>query len=138
MLFDTTLQTTLIYFRNTLNPITTLNPKGKITQVLDPASDSIRSVAGSGAAGMADGAGGNARLSEPAGLCAGPNGTVLVADTNNSAIRCAAIPLLPTLSRWNNSSMHDEDMHAIHISAVQGHCDASRCILASQSMASLF
>ncbi|CAL8471539.1 g11081 [Coccomyxa elongata] len=56
-------------------------------KVLEPASDSIRSMAGSGVAGMADGAGGNARLSEPAGLCPGPNGTVLVADTNNSAIR---------------------------------------------------
>ena len=59
-----------------------------VAQVLDPASDTIRSVAGSGSAGLADGAGGNARLSEPGGLCAGPGGTVLVADTNNSAIRC--------------------------------------------------
>lgn len=79
-------------------------------QVLDPASDSIRSVAGSGAAGMADGAGGNARLSEPAGLCPGPNGTVLVADTNNSAIRCAESPCcLP-----HSESRHELKAHWRH------------------------
>ena len=56
-------------------------------QVLDPVSNTIRSVAGTGAAGFADGAGAAAKLSEPGGLCAGPNGTVFVADTNNSAVR---------------------------------------------------
>jgi hypothetical protein len=56
-------------------------------QVLDPASNTIKSVAGAGVAGFADGAGAAAKLSEPGGLCAGPTGTVFVADTNNSAIR---------------------------------------------------
>jgi hypothetical protein len=56
-------------------------------QVLDPASNSIKSVAGSGTAGLSDGVGPSALLSEPGGLCAGPGGSVIIADTNNSAIR---------------------------------------------------
>lgn len=64
-------------------------------QVLDPATDSIRTVAGGNAAGLADGRGNAARLSEPAGLCAGPGGTIFVADTNNSAIRRASPPCRP-------------------------------------------
>lgn len=55
--------------------------------MLDPVSNSIRTVAGTGSAGFADGAGGSAKLSEPGGLCEGPDGTIYVADTNNSAIR---------------------------------------------------
>ena len=101
--------------------------------MLDPASDSIRSVAGSGAAGMADGAGGNARLSEPAGLCAGPDGTVLVADTNNSAIRYAESPIYVFMS----SQMHHAKMHGFTSQAVQGQRDAIWYTLPSQSMASL-
>lgn len=57
-------------------------------QVLDAKSDTIRTVAGSGTPGLADGVGAAAQLSEPGGLCLGPDGTVLVADTNNSLIRC--------------------------------------------------
>ena len=60
-------------------------------QVLDPVTDRINSVAGSGSAGFADGRGTVSRLSEPGGLAAGPNGTVLVADTNNSLIRSATL-----------------------------------------------
>lgn len=56
-------------------------------QVLDPAKDTIRTVAGAGVAGFADGVGLKAKLSEPAGLCEGPGDTVYVADTNNSSIR---------------------------------------------------
>ena len=61
-----------------------------IEQVLDARNDTIRTVAGSGTPGLADGAGAAAQLSEPGGLCPGPDGTVLVADTNNSLIRCLA------------------------------------------------
>lgn len=57
-------------------------------QVLDPGSNSIRALAGSGKPGLADGAGAAAQLSEPGGLCLGPGGTVFVADTNNSLVRC--------------------------------------------------
>lgn len=60
-------------------------------QVLDPKSDTIRTLAGSGKPGLADGSGTTAQLSEPGGLCLGPAGTVLVADTNNSLIRCCCI-----------------------------------------------
>jgi hypothetical protein len=82
-------------------------------QVLDPATEGIRGVAGSGQAGFADGAGGVGRLSEPGGLAAGPRGTLYVADTNNSVIRspvslslslslslcvCVSLSLPPSLS----------------------------------------
>ena len=65
---------------------------GCIKQVLDARSDTVRTVAGSGAPGLADGVGTAAQLSEPGGLCLGPDRTVLVADTNNSLIRCP-VPL---------------------------------------------
>ena len=60
----------------------------RCTQVLEPSSNSIKTLAGSGKPGLADGAGAAAQLSEPGGLCPGPGGTVLVADTNNSLVRC--------------------------------------------------
>lgn len=41
---------------------------------LDPATNTIRTLAGSGAAGYRDGVGTTAQLSEPAGLAAGPDG----------------------------------------------------------------
>ncbi|KAL4421480.1 hypothetical protein ABPG75_010771 [Micractinium tetrahymenae] len=56
-------------------------------KALQPDGNSIRTLAGSGAAGYADGAGTAAQLSEPGGLALGPDGSVLVADTNNSLIR---------------------------------------------------
>jgi len=54
---------------------------------LDPANNSIATIAGMGTAGYADGVGRSAKLSEPGGLALGPNGSLFVADTNNSAIR---------------------------------------------------
>eukprot|EP00271_Cylindrocystis_brebissonii_P018072 TRINITY_DN496_c0_g2_i1.p1 TRINITY_DN496_c0_g2~~TRINITY_DN496_c0_g2_i1.p1 ORF type:complete len:1137 (+),score=278.85 TRINITY_DN496_c0_g2_i1:69-3479(+) len=54
---------------------------------LNPATKEVRTVVGTGAAGFRDGAGGEAQLSEPAGLALGPNGQIFVADTNNSLIR---------------------------------------------------
>ena len=68
-------------------------------QVLDPSSNTVRTIAGSGKPGLADGAGTSAQLSEPGGLCLGPDGSVLVADTNNSAIRCC------TCHYWNQGDM---------------------------------
>lgn len=47
----------------------------------------IQTVAGRGLAGFADGEGLRAALSEPGGLCEGPEGTVFVADTNNQVVR---------------------------------------------------
>lgn len=58
-------------------------------QLLNPTTDSIRTVAGSGSAGFSDGDGGSSRLSEPGGLAQGADGVVYVADTNNSLIRRA-------------------------------------------------
>eukprot|EP00884_Botryococcus_braunii_P006329 jgi/Botrbrau1/15698/Bobra.4_1s0071.2 len=61
-------------------------------KVLDPSRDSLATVAGSGTAGFADGAGLGARLSEPGGLApAGPS-SLFIADTNNSVIRVLDIP----------------------------------------------
>ncbi len=45
--------------------------------MLEPGSNTIRTLAGSGKPGLADGAGTSAQLSEPGGLCLGPGGTVL-------------------------------------------------------------
>ncbi|KAG2443188.1 hypothetical protein HYH02_009265 [Chlamydomonas schloesseri] len=56
-------------------------------KVLNPNTNEITTLAGSGQAGFRDGAGTAAAFSEPAGLARGPGGTVLVADTNNGAIR---------------------------------------------------
>ncbi|CAD7700093.1 unnamed protein product [Ostreobium quekettii] len=57
---------------------------------LDPATNTITTIAGSGALGYADGAGTSAKLAEPGGIAVGPQGTLLVADTNNGAIRVLA------------------------------------------------
>lgn len=54
---------------------------------VDPATATIRTLAGSGAAGYRDGTGVGAQLSEPGGLALGPGGSILVADTNNSIVR---------------------------------------------------
>ena len=54
---------------------------------LDTATNTIRTVAGSGMAGFKDGVGTKAQLSEPGGLAQGPDGTCYIADTNNSRIR---------------------------------------------------
>ncbi|EFJ50214.1 hypothetical protein VOLCADRAFT_80356 [Volvox carteri f. nagariensis] len=56
-------------------------------KALNPNTNEIVTLAGSGAAGFRDGVGTAAQFSEPAGLCRGPNGTILIADTNNSAVR---------------------------------------------------
>lgn len=56
-------------------------------KVLNPDTNEIVTLTGSGTAGFSDGIGTAAQFSEPAGLCLGPNGTILIADTNNSAVR---------------------------------------------------
>lgn len=55
--------------------------------VVDPATGSSSVLAGGGSAGFADGVGEAARFSEPAGLTALPDGSVVVADTANHALR---------------------------------------------------
>ena len=47
----------------------------------------VRTLAGNGQSGFADGQGADARLNQPAGLAMDPEGNVLVADFGNSAIR---------------------------------------------------
>ncbi|CAI5960442.1 unnamed protein product [Closterium sp. NIES-64] len=61
-------------------------------KLVDPARGSVVTLAGTGSAGFRDGPGLQAQLSEPAGLAHGPDGTVLIADTNNSLIRCLHLP----------------------------------------------
>lgn len=56
-------------------------------KVLDPASNSIITLAGSGTGGYRDGNGQQAQFSEPGGLAKGRNGSLLIADTNNNLIR---------------------------------------------------
>lgn len=85
----------------------------EIVQVLDPSSNTVRTIAGSGKPGLADGAGTSAQLSEPGGLCLGPDGSVLVADTNNSVIRCC------TCHHWTQGHMQSRDLwlclDAVHV-----------------------
>ncbi len=52
----------------------------------------VVSLAGSGAAGWAQGAGPEARFHTPGGLAFGPDGTLYVADTFNHAIRRVRVP----------------------------------------------
>ncbi|CAN6295323.1 unnamed protein product [Urochloa humidicola] len=54
---------------------------------LDPVTRKVTTVAGTGRAGYKDGPGLSAQLSEPAGLVEVGDGRLLVADTNNNAIR---------------------------------------------------
>ncbi|XP_025791683.1 protein SUPPRESSOR OF QUENCHING 1, chloroplastic isoform X1 [Panicum hallii] len=54
---------------------------------LDPVTGKVTTVAGTGRAGYKDGPGLSAQLSEPAGLVEVGDGRLLVADTNNNAIR---------------------------------------------------
>lgn len=58
-----------------------------LLQVVDVSRNTIKTVAGCGKAGFADGRGVQAALSEPAGLALGPHGSVIVADTNNQVLR---------------------------------------------------
>jgi len=55
-------------------------------KVLNPQTREVRSFAGSGVAGLQDGAPDEAQFNEPAGLAAA-RGKLYVADTNNSALR---------------------------------------------------
>jgi thiol-disulfide isomerase/thioredoxin len=55
---------------------------------VDPATRAARAFAGSGEAGLADGAAADARFWEPGGVCVTPDGArAFVADTNNHALR---------------------------------------------------
>ena len=61
------------------------------TQVLDPSTNTIRTLSGSGKPGYKDGTGTEVQFSEPGGLALGPGDSVFVADTNNSLIRCVSV-----------------------------------------------
>ncbi|RCV45112.1 hypothetical protein SETIT_9G426900v2 [Setaria italica] len=67
---------------------------------LDPVTRKVTTVAGTGRAGYKDGPGLSAQLSEPAGLVEVGEGRLLVADTNNSAIRKLAVNLM-----WKQSHL---------------------------------
>ncbi|KAL5783728.1 hypothetical protein ACOSP7_008757 [Xanthoceras sorbifolium] len=58
----------------------------KIKQ-LDPASNRVSTLAGTGKAGFKDGTALAAQLSEPSGIIEAENGKLFIADTNNSVIR---------------------------------------------------
>ena len=55
----------------------------------------VSTVAGTGTAGSADGQSRSASFSEPSGLAEGPNGSLLVADTNNGLVRCTSSLCIP-------------------------------------------
>ncbi len=59
----------------------------------------VSTVAGTGTAGFADGQGQSAAFSEPSGLAEGPNGSLLVADTNNGLVRCTSPLCMPTFTQ---------------------------------------
>ncbi|XP_022865066.1 protein SUPPRESSOR OF QUENCHING 1, chloroplastic isoform X2 [Olea europaea var. sylvestris] len=54
---------------------------------LDPASNRVSTLAGTGKAGFKDGRALSAQLSEPSGIVEAQNGRLFIADTNNSVIR---------------------------------------------------
>ncbi|KAI4374057.1 hypothetical protein MLD38_012100 [Melastoma candidum] len=54
---------------------------------LDPGSNEVATIAGTGKAGFLDGDPVKAQLSEPSGMVEGENGRLYIADTNNSLIR---------------------------------------------------
>lgn len=56
-------------------------------KALNPATNEVTTLAGSGTPGFKDGIGTAAAFSEPAGLALGPGGQLFIADTNNNAIR---------------------------------------------------
>ncbi len=56
-------------------------------KALNPDTNEVVTIAGSGVAGLRDGVGTEAQFSEPAGLALGPDGVLIIADTNNNAIR---------------------------------------------------
>ncbi|XP_020108187.1 uncharacterized protein LOC109724010 isoform X3 [Ananas comosus] len=68
---------------------------------LDPITKRVTTLAGTGRAGFKDGPAFSAQLSEPAGIVEEENGKLLIADTNNNAIRYLDLnekdPVLRTL-----------------------------------------
>ncbi|VFR01697.1 unnamed protein product [Cuscuta campestris] len=54
---------------------------------LDPVSRAVSTIAGTGHAGLKDGASSTSQLSEPAGIAQAENGRLFIADTNNNLIR---------------------------------------------------
>lgn len=56
-------------------------------KVLNPSTQKVTTLAGTGTAGFKDGTAQEGQLSEPAGIALGPDGKLYVADTNNSLIR---------------------------------------------------
>ncbi|GFR49200.1 hypothetical protein Agub_g11225 [Astrephomene gubernaculifera] len=72
-------------------------------KVLNPNTNELVTLAGSGVAGFRDGVGTEAQFSEPAGLCLGPEGVIFVADTNNNAVRM----LDPTSRRVTTLTLRD-------------------------------
>lgn len=63
------------------------SPRFPSPKALNPDTNEVVTIAGSGVAGLRDGVGTEAQFSEPAGLALGPDGVLIVADTNNNAIR---------------------------------------------------
>ena len=55
----------------------------------------VSTVAGTGTAGFADGQSQSASFFEPSGLAEGPNGSLVVADTNNGLVRCTSPLCVP-------------------------------------------
>lgn len=62
-------------------------------KLLDPASNRIRTVAGSGQAGVQDGTGTSSRLSEPGGLAVGPGGQLYIAGCGVVGVKCWPVSL---------------------------------------------
>ena len=56
-------------------------------KLLDPSTNEVRTLAGSGAPGLRDGRGADSQFSEPAGFALGKGSEVYVADTNNNRVR---------------------------------------------------
>lgn len=63
------------------------------------ASGVVSTIAGhAGTSGSADGEGADARFNAPAGIAAGPDDSLYIADTNNQTLRLAIVPSLPVIT----------------------------------------
>ena len=74
-------------------------------RILTITDGAVSVLAGSGAAGMADGDAMQAQMSNPQGVAAAPDGTVYVADTGNSAVRRIAGGTVTTLAAADQPGM---------------------------------
>ena len=85
---------------------------------LDLDSGRVCTIAGTESSGWRDGDGTRAQFAEPGGLCALPNGAVLVADTNNHAVRVISFPVRP----WDSPGQTHCSVSTLELNGIHKPC----------------